>query len=65
VGLIYTDSTDEVIARAYTDVLPLLAADRVIVAAAGTAVLMIRTLTTARQRRMDETAPAGRPGAAP
>ncbi|MFH8493906.1 DUF4328 domain-containing protein [Streptomyces coeruleorubidus] len=63
-GLIYTDSTDEVIARAYTDVLPLLAADVVIVAAAGAAALMIRTLTTAQQERMDETAPAGRPGTA-
>ncbi|MFI7015406.1 DUF4328 domain-containing protein [Streptomyces sp. NPDC050164] len=65
VGLIYTDSTDEVIARAYTAVLPLLAADMVIVAAAGTAALMIRTLTTAQQRRMDETPPTGRPGIAP
>ncbi|MFJ8466585.1 DUF4328 domain-containing protein [Streptomyces swartbergensis] len=65
VGLIYTDSTDEVIARAYTDVLLLLAADAVIVAAAGTAALMIRTLTTAQRRRMDETAPTERPGIAP
>ncbi|WP_338781339.1 hypothetical protein [Streptomyces sp. DG1A-41] len=55
-GIIYTDSTDEVIARACTDVLPLLTADAVIVAAAGTAALMIRTLTTAQQQRMDETA---------
>ncbi|MFH9005530.1 DUF4328 domain-containing protein [Streptomyces afghaniensis] len=60
VGLVYADSTDEVIARAYTDVLPLLAADAVIVAAAGTAALMIRTLTTALQQRMDE---AARPAA--
>nr|WP_202458369.1 DUF4328 domain-containing protein [Streptomyces sp. SID5464] len=60
VGLVYADSTDEVIARAYTDALPLLAADAVIVAAAGTAALMIRTLTTAQQQRMDEVA---RPGA--
>ncbi|CAM5433522.1 hypothetical protein SVIOM74S_05296 [Streptomyces violarus] len=62
VGLVYADSTDEVIARAYTGVLPLLAADVVIVAAAGTAALMIRTLTTAQQERMDETAPAAPPG---
>ncbi|MFF9806659.1 DUF4328 domain-containing protein [Streptomyces coeruleorubidus] len=60
VGLIHADPTDEVIARAYTGVLPLLAADVVIVAAAGTAALMIRTLTTAQQQRMDE---AARPGA--
>ncbi|MEU6177646.1 DUF4328 domain-containing protein [Streptomyces coeruleorubidus] len=65
VGLMYTDSTDEVIARAYTAVLPLLAADAVIVAAAVTAALMIRTLTTAQQRRLDETAPTGRPGIVP
>ncbi|MFI6855588.1 DUF4328 domain-containing protein [Streptomyces sp. NPDC050416] len=59
-GVLYADSADEVIARAYTDVLPLLAADAVIVAAAGTATLMIRTLTTAQQQRMDE---AARPAA--
>ncbi|MFC9680534.1 DUF4328 domain-containing protein [Streptomyces sp. NPDC056948] len=56
VGLIYADSTDEVIARAYTGVWPLLAADLVIVAAAGTAALMVRTLTAAQQQRMDEVA---------
>lgn len=60
VGLVHADSTDEVIARAYTDVVPLLVADAVIVAAAGTAALMIRTLTTALQQRMDE---AARPAA--
>ncbi|EPJ42123.1 hypothetical protein STAFG_0812 [Streptomyces afghaniensis 772] len=60
VGLVYADSTDEVIARAYTDVLPLLAADAVIVAAAGAAALMIRTLTSALQQSMDE---AARPAA--
>ncbi|MFJ8716732.1 DUF4328 domain-containing protein [Streptomyces violaceus] len=56
VGLIYADSTDDVIARAYTGVWPLLAADLVIVAAAGTAALMVRTLTTAQQERIDEVA---------
>ncbi|MEU0189531.1 DUF4328 domain-containing protein [Streptomyces afghaniensis] len=60
VGIVHADSTDEVIARAYTDVVPLLVADAVIVAAAGTAALMIRTLTTALQQRMDE---AARPAA--
>ncbi|MER7403380.1 DUF4328 domain-containing protein [Streptomyces sp. NPDC000070] len=65
VGLLYSDSTDEIIARAYTDVLSLLVADAVIVAAAGTAALMIRTLTRAQRQRMDETAPTGRPGIAP
>ncbi|WP_324792361.1 DUF4328 domain-containing protein [Streptomyces violarus] len=56
VGLIYADSADEVIARAYTGVWPLLAADLVIVAAAGTAALMVRTITAAQQDRMDEVA---------
>ncbi|MEV3966847.1 DUF4328 domain-containing protein [Streptomyces sp. NPDC050698] len=58
VGLIYADDTDEVIARAYDGVLPLLAADLVVVAAAGAAALMIHTLTTAQQRRLDELAEA-------
>ncbi|GGY19568.1 DUF4328 domain-containing protein [Streptomyces djakartensis] len=53
VGLLYADSTDEVITRAYTEVAPLLAADAVIVAAAVAAAVMIRTLTAAQQQRMD------------
>ncbi|WP_435284764.1 DUF4328 domain-containing protein [Streptomyces koelreuteriae] len=56
VGLIYADSTDEVIARAYQGVWPLLAADLVIVAAAATAALMVHTLTTTQQERIDEVA---------
>ncbi|MFJ5997046.1 DUF4328 domain-containing protein [Streptomyces sp. NPDC092370] len=58
VGLIYADDTDEVIVRAYHGVLPLVAADLVIVAAAGAAALMISTLTAAQQRRVDELARA-------
>ncbi|MFE8962443.1 DUF4328 domain-containing protein [Streptomyces iakyrus] len=49
VGIIYSDDTDEVIARAYGGVVPLLTADLVIVAAAGAAALMVHTLTTAQQ----------------
>jgi len=60
VGLIYADSTDEVMARAYTGVVPLLVADVAITAAAATAALVIRTLTAAQQERMDAVA---RPGA--
>ncbi|MFJ3621888.1 DUF4328 domain-containing protein [Streptomyces iakyrus] len=52
VGIIYSDDTDEVIARAYSGVLPLLAADLVIVAAAGAAALMVHTLTTAQQEHV-------------
>ncbi|MFF6948545.1 DUF4328 domain-containing protein [Streptomyces iakyrus] len=51
-GIIYSDDTDEVIARAYSGVLPLLAADLVIVAAAGAAALMVHTLTTAQQEHV-------------
>ncbi|MFC9129782.1 DUF4328 domain-containing protein [Streptomyces sp. NPDC057099] len=59
VGLIYADSTDDVIARAYTGVWPLLAADLAIMAAAGTAALMVRTLSAAQQQRIDEVARTG------
>ncbi|MFC9506325.1 DUF4328 domain-containing protein [Streptomyces sp. NPDC057002] len=59
VGLFYADSTDDVIARAYNGVWPLLAADLVIVAAAATAALMVRTLTAAQQERIDEVARTG------
>ncbi|MFD8233316.1 DUF4328 domain-containing protein [Streptomyces sp. NPDC059696] len=52
VGIIYADDTDEVIARAYEDVVPLLAADLVIVAAAAAAALMVHTLTTAQQEHI-------------
>ncbi|MFH9987959.1 DUF4328 domain-containing protein [Streptomyces luteogriseus] len=54
VGIVHADDTDEIIARAYSEVLPLVAADLVIVAAAGAAALMVHTLTTAQRRRMDE-----------
>ncbi|MFD5483165.1 DUF4328 domain-containing protein [Streptomyces hawaiiensis] len=59
VGIIYADDTDEVIARAYSGVLPLLAADLVIVAAAGAAAVMVHTLTAAQLRHTDEPAHAG------
>ncbi|PPS75777.1 MULTISPECIES: DUF4328 domain-containing protein [Streptomyces] len=52
VGIFYADDTDEVIARAYHGVTPLLAADLVIVAAAGAAALMVHTLTTAQQEQI-------------
>jgi hypothetical protein len=52
VGIVYADDTDEVIARAYHGVVPLLTADLVIVAAAGTAALMVHTLTTAQQEHI-------------
>ncbi|WP_020134335.1 DUF4328 domain-containing protein [Streptomyces sp. 351MFTsu5.1] len=45
VGLMYDDSTDETIARAYHGVTGLLLADLAVVGAAVAAVLMVRTLT--------------------
>ncbi|QCD57089.1 DUF4328 domain-containing protein [Streptomyces hawaiiensis] len=59
VGIIYADDTDEVISRAYSGVSPLLAADLVIVAAAGAAAVMVHTLTAAQLRHSDEPAQAG------
>ncbi|AXE87331.1 DUF4328 domain-containing protein [Streptomyces sp. Go-475] len=52
VGLVYSDSTDEVIARAYTGVVPLLIADLLIIAAAAAAALVVRTLTAAQQEHI-------------
>ncbi len=50
-GLMYTNSTtDDVIARAYTDVRLLLVADAAVVGAAVAGVLVIRALTAVQQR---------------
>ncbi|WP_328369779.1 DUF4328 domain-containing protein [Streptomyces sp. NBC_00445] len=51
VGLMYTDSKDEVIARAYSDVGVLLAADAAMVGAAVAGALMVRALTSAQEDR--------------
>ncbi|AZM79812.1 DUF4328 domain-containing protein [Streptomyces sp. KPB2] len=51
VGLMYADSTDEVIARAYTGVAPLLVADAAVVGAAVACGLMVRALTGAQEKR--------------
>ena len=58
VGLMYADSTDEVIVRAYTDVHLLLAADAAVVGAAVACVLVVRALTAAQEAGMDT--PPGR-----
>ncbi len=50
VGLMYADSEDEVITRAYTDVQPLLAADAAVVGAAVAAVFVVRAVTAAQER---------------
>ncbi len=58
VGLMYADSTDAVIARAYSHVAPLLLADAAVVGAALACALMVRALTAAQQRRIDVLRPA-------
>ncbi|WP_051745077.1 DUF4328 domain-containing protein [Streptomyces yerevanensis] len=62
-GLMYADSTDEVIARAYTDIWQLLLSDAVVVAAAVAGVLVVRAVTVAQTGRTadavrHDTAPA-------
>lgn len=52
VGLMYADDTDEIIARAYTDVWMLLAADAAIVGAAVAAVFVVRAITAVQLERM-------------
>jgi type III secretory pathway component EscS len=47
----YAESTDEVIARAYTDIWQLLLSDTVVVAAAVAGVLVIRAVTAAQAVR--------------
>ncbi|WP_432423050.1 DUF4328 domain-containing protein [Streptomyces pseudovenezuelae] len=53
VGLVYSDSTDEVIARAYSEVWPLLASDLAVVGAAVAAIFVVRAVTAAQERRME------------
>ncbi|MFF2650802.1 DUF4328 domain-containing protein [Streptomyces sp. NPDC058045] len=51
VGLVYADSTDHVIERAYTDVGWLLAADAAVIAAAVTAAFLVKTITDGQYER--------------
>ncbi|WP_428986005.1 DUF4328 domain-containing protein [Streptomyces pyxinicus] len=48
VGLVYKDSTDEVIARAYDEVWPLLASDAALVGAAVAGAFVVRAVTRAQ-----------------
>ncbi|MFD7992598.1 DUF4328 domain-containing protein [Streptomyces mexicanus] len=57
-GLMYTGTTDAVIARAYTDVLPLLVADAAVVGAAVAAVFVVRALTAAQRTHPRRIPPA-------
>ncbi|MCI3274868.1 DUF4328 domain-containing protein [Streptomyces cylindrosporus] len=50
VGLIYTDSTDEIIGRAYDDVWQLLTADAAVVGAAVAGIFMVRAVTAVQEK---------------
>jgi hypothetical protein len=54
VGLMYTASPDHVIARAYTDVQMLLAADAAVVGSAVAAIFVVRALTAVQRQPTDE-----------
>lgn len=51
VGLLYADSTDQLIERAYTGVWPLLASDAAVAGAAVAGVLVVRAVTAAQRER--------------
>ncbi|MEU5532049.1 DUF4328 domain-containing protein [Streptomyces sp. NPDC020362] len=52
VGLVYTDSTDEIIARAYQGVWPLLVSDAAVVGAAVAGAFVVRAVTAAQVERI-------------
>ncbi|MEU6667046.1 DUF4328 domain-containing protein [Streptomyces sp. NPDC046727] len=54
VGIVYRDSTDEIIARAYTEVWPLLASDAAVIGAAVAGVFAVRAVTRAQVERIRE-----------
>ncbi|MEU6595040.1 DUF4328 domain-containing protein [Streptomyces sp. NPDC046881] len=56
VGIVYEDSTDEIIARAYTEVWPLLASDAAVVGAAVAGAFAVRAVTAVQTARIRETA---------
>ncbi|MEU0050063.1 hypothetical protein [Streptomyces sp. NPDC006309] len=51
-GLLCEDSTDEIIARAYTGVWPLLASDAAVIGAAVAGALAVRSVTAVQTERM-------------
>ncbi|MFF4505451.1 DUF4328 domain-containing protein [Streptomyces sp. NPDC001401] len=53
VGLTYSDSTDEIIARAYTDVWQLLASDAAAVGAAVAGIFVVRAVTAVQERYLE------------
>lgn len=65
VGQMYTGSTDDTIARAYSDVQYLLVADAALVGAAVAGVFVVRAITAVQQARIVQRDAAEAPGAAP
>ncbi|MFF8783584.1 DUF4328 domain-containing protein [Streptomyces sp. NPDC015125] len=63
-GLMYTGSTDDVIARAYQGVPPLLAADTAVIGAAVAGIFVVRALTAAQQQRIGSSPRFGTAGPA-
>ncbi|MGW4563895.1 DUF4328 domain-containing protein [Streptomyces sp. NPDC004561] len=63
VGLLSRYSTDEIIARAYTGVWPLLLSDAAVVGAAIAGALAVRAVTVVQAERIRETARVREPGA--
>ncbi|MFJ8536059.1 DUF4328 domain-containing protein [Streptomyces sp. NPDC093591] len=53
VGLMYGDDTDEIIARAYTDLWTLLASDAAVIGAAVAGILLVRAVTAVQVRYLD------------
>ncbi|MEU7422289.1 DUF4328 domain-containing protein [Streptomyces sp. NPDC040750] len=51
VGIVYRDSTDEIIARAYTEVWPLLASDAAVIGAAVAGAFAVHAVTRAQTER--------------
>ncbi|MFJ7151013.1 DUF4328 domain-containing protein [Streptomyces sp. NPDC100445] len=52
VGLVYEDSTDQLIGRAYSGVWPLLVSDAAVIGAAVAGALAVRTVTAVREERV-------------
>ncbi|WP_420710827.1 DUF4328 domain-containing protein [Streptomyces sp. MUSC 125] len=62
VGFVYRDSTDEIIARTYTGVGPLLVFDAAVVGSAVAGALVVRALTRVQLERMRGVLPEGDKG---
>ncbi|GHH04544.1 DUF4328 domain-containing protein [Streptomyces lanatus] len=57
VGLMYGDDTDQLIARAYSDVWMLLASDAAVIGAAVAGIFVVRAVTAVQMRHLDADSP--------